>query len=301
MYNEFVSTKRIIADIPFDNAEILSYRGIRSGNIILILHAEFNNLSFPFDSITYSHPDIMAVDREAGAGKTRSVGTEHPDEITLPDGSDTAKQGGTIFISEEPSKNFRFPPNKIEKIVSSVTKRKASSNVYVKKEALEYTMQGKTGTGRRISVDLLPEDTIEPVDRDEDFVEFCNAIGRIPYISKVASLDIEYGFFSGNTSFATMHGRGQRKYALAAIIFSSGDSLSIVEACNTDGWSLSTMRIRSSGDTQAFAMQMIDKLNTSEGHWDKDWYSHLAGATYLPLKHYNHRSADRWAELLVGQ
>ncbi len=298
IFDEFIShAKKIKTGIPFKGNEKLSYYGIQNRRNVLILNAEFNNLPYPFQDISYTHPAFTETEDITNTGEQKFVEAKQPEVITLSDDATNTEAGG-VLIEGEPSKHFVSPP-KITRRHSSSSKDGTSGSTYIRNEVNTHSTGETTETGKSSPVDRYTENKVEPVASDKDFIDFCIAVGHIQCNEDVVRVDIEYGSFSGETAFSYMPDGTRRRYALATIVFSCGAFLSIIEACNTDGWPLSTLRIRRSRYTKALAQQMISKLAEAGGHWDKKWFTESTDAQYLPLKHFSNRSAKHWANLLV--
>lgn len=72
----------------------------------------------------------------------------------------------------------------------------------------------------------------------------------------------------------------------------------IIELCNNDGYSISTLFTKCTGNKEELANKIIDKLMDSNGSWSQE---NFPKGQYITLDHHKYRTAERWAELMYNK
>lgn len=298
VYSNLVVTKHIEVQMPSLLGAVIKYKGLSYRNQTLILNIQLRNLRFPFESYSYSHPYRTETSGPATSERVKYLGPNGSDNLPLDSRAITTKKNGTLLIfDDEVSKHFINPPKLIKTPQLSHEGFKAKK-IYIEKQMPIFSMQDNTGDGRALPVDLLSPNNVQPVASDSDFIEFCSALNQIKKTSGVMSLDVLYISIPGDSKFSIMVDGRRRRLAVAKALLSHGQTLSIIEACNMDGWELSTLTILSNEDGKMIVNQILEKLIVANGHWSKSWFIDSSAVRFKPIKHYD-RDPIHWAELML--
>lgn len=151
--------------------------------------------------------------------------------------------------------------------------------------------------GKRLFVSMETQPV--EIDSHPDFASFCKAIkllGNAPYITitGVAFADLPLG---KPFSLIKLPPRCRRKYACVSLRKGAEEWL-IIELCNKDGYSISTLFTKCTNNKEELVNRIIDKLMISNGSWSQEYFPQRK---YKTLDHYKYRSAERWATLMYNK
>jgi hypothetical protein len=144
-----------------------------------------------------------------------------------------------------------------------------------------------------------PESTETGSGIDPCFVDFKAALEQLKTREDVELKDVFSNLLPGRKGISRLRGsESQRPYICAELVV-SGKRWIILELCLTDGYSLSTLFIRSDSDKNELAKQMLGKLLDAHGHWSKRCFT--TGEIHCMLDHRERRSPERWAQLMYDK
>lgn len=154
-----------------------------------------------------------------------------------------------------------------------------------------------SGAGQKpfISIEL---DDIQ-IDIDPDFSLFCRAIDLLGKYDGIAIGDVAFSELPQGKRISLLNVDPSRARKFACVSLQNGDdNWLIIELCNKDGYSISTLFTRCVGNKEELVNTIIDKLMLCNGSWSQ---KRFPKQEYKTLGHHEFRTAERWAELMYNK
>lgn len=296
-YVSYVKDCKICTSIPQIREMKLSYCGITHGGCTLITKLQQIQMPLPFDEVLYG-PEILRASGKESSAKGHIPKKDLPDDVEVGEADATAKAGraATLPVGLD---SFEF----LDEI--HVCRKKGGSTSETRAHSIKAGEEKKPfSTGEQVGVgDLTPVNidasTEVHIPSDPDFSLFCEALEQLAKYHTVKLIDVAYDLVPSGKGVSYLEGgMSPRRYACAELGVAKKRWI-IIELCLKDGYSLSTLFIRTDKDKKALAKQMLGKLLNANGHWSKDCFGE--GITHRVLDHRVGREAERWAELMYSK
>ena len=297
IYTQYASNQKFHIEIPAIPDLKLFCHGKKAGQTVLITHIESLSLPFPFDSIKYGPERPSTAERSHKNSNSIIPTPERPDVIAIGPAESYA-QRGTVLRKPGSSSGFIFQNNiEISRKKGENSNKKATRQIKGEINQGPFSSNDQVGYGDLPSVNFDMSDMAQSFDfaHDEDFSEFCKAIKYLSRVCAVTTVTFDELPDTGKSFSYMRNSIKRRKYACAEVIVNNNHWL-IFELCLSDGYSLSTLFIKSDKKKEELVKQLLYKLSSSNGHWTKECFS--PEITYRILDHYEGRSAQHWADLM---
>ena len=294
-YNRYVFSGLIMTELP-KHADIkLSYIEDKYGRKRFVHAVELLNICPLIQKVDYG-PETLV---NSGNGpEKKGIANRHiPSEESELDLTGTLAKK-TPFTTEVDSANSAFLA-RIE-ATRKTTKRCAAPKMRVieQEDAEEtFSVGDVSNAGKKASISMEMREV--QVDTDSDFTSFCKAtesLGKYPDIS-IVSVTYDNLPTGKRVSYLHVSPRCPRKYA-CVLLQKRNDIWLMIELCNKDGYSISTLFTKCSGDKEELANRIIGKLMDSNGSWSQEYFPKHQ---YKTLDHHKGRTAERWAELMYNK
>jgi hypothetical protein len=296
--NTFVETL-----FPLCNDEKITYYGLSSGKTNLVLHFEVNNPSYPYKKITVNHPLLSYGLNKSGNHKHVHVNQDDDDNSLIINASDRASSGQPQKVS-----------NPIQEVINfldlpEVEKRSENLREVVKAQVLrdlnlpapQYTTQdsGEGLPARPIEIDTNSTLAVQPLLAPDGLEFFYEAIDILRSTSQFGEITVDNYPLPAQKVFASATSCQERTYSVARIKLNDIKSIYVIEVSHANSWSLSTLVFSGRGNPDEMRDKIIACLLQNSGHWNKEQLSKLEHLKFRTIKHFESRSAMRFAELIL--
>lgn len=131
---------------------------------------------------------------------------------------------------------------------------------------------------------------------DPDFTSFCKAIRILGNYADITIIDVTFENLPQSKRISTLNMTPTRSRKYVSVLLQKGDKTwVIIELCNKDGYSISTLFTKCLGTKEELVNSIIDKLLISNGSWSRKYFPKNE---YKTLDHHESRSPERWADLM---
>lgn len=169
----------------------------------------------------------------------------------------------------------------------------------IEQEAAEETFSvgDISNAGKTAAINL--EMTDIQIDSDPDFTSFCGAIDVLSQYPGISIKGISFEDLPQGKRVSVLNIPPKRRRKYACVLLQKGaDIWVIIELCNKDGYSISTLFARCMENKEELVKRILDKLMISNGSWVQ---KHFPKQVFRTLDHHESRSAARWALLMYNK
>ena len=271
------------------SGEELEHRRLR-----FVKAAELVDIPVPYSRIEYGPEKLRHTGKGTDPKDVMTRRDEDDDMLVDPSGTAAKRAGATSLENSAGVPLF----DGVKTIRKTRTDDEASSVKAIKTEFSEgiYSPGDILGWGELPFVNI-EHTCMEKLELDPDFEQFCEALNVLMKRHDIQLLDLFYDRLppGKRVSYLNLSGHRPRRYACAVV--QKGTSVwLILELCVKDGYSISTLFIRSNGHEKKLVNLTIDKLMESNGSWSQNYFSDTT--KYRTLDHRKERTTKRWAELM---
>lgn len=290
----YVKNSKICTSIPKIHGMGLTYCGIEQDGYTLITKIQQIQMPMPFDEVSYGPEALRASDGESKI-KGHIPQKEFPDDVEIGDAEATAKLGQGVTLQAGEDRFVFLDEIHVFRKKGDVSSDSKPCCIKAGVENNSYSTNEQVGCGELPFANMDASKKVN-IQSDPDFSLFCEALERLAQFNAVNLLDVDYGIVPWGKDVSYLEGgAAPRRYACAELLVAKKRWI-IIELCLKDGYSLSTLFIRTDADKKELAKQMLGKLVDANGHWCKECFNR--GITYRKLDHHKDRTARRWAELM---
>lgn len=204
----------------------------------------------------------------------------------------------TTFTTDVDSANSAFLA-RIKATRKTAKNHNAPHPRVIEKEDAEesFSVGDISGAGKKPFVSMEMREV--QVDTDPDFTSFCKAIELLGKYPDISIADISFADLPSGKRVSRLNipPRRLRKYA-SVLLQKGGDAWLIIELCNKDGYSISTLFAKCTDNKEELANRIIGKLMSSNGSWSQEYFPKHQFKT---LDHHKYRTLERWAELMYNK
>lgn len=296
--NTFVETL-----FPLCNDEKITYFGLSSGKTTLVLHFKVDNPSYPYERITVNHPLLIFNINKTGDHKHVHTNQDEDDSPIISI-SDRSSSGSPQVVS-----------NAIQEVISfthlpDVEKRRKNLQEVVKAQVIhdlnlpapQFTTQdsGEGPNARPIEIDTGSAIDVQHRIAPDGLELFYDAIDIIRSSAQLWEVDINNYPIPAHKAFSTVSRNQERTYSIAQIKTDDLKNIYVIEVSHSNSWNLSTLVLSCADDPEEIRDKLIGSLLQNSGHWNKEQLSKLKLLLCKTIKHFEFRSAMRFAELILS-
>lgn len=271
------------------SGEELEHRKLR-----FVKSAELVDIPTPYSRIEYG-PERLRHTGKGADPKGVMTRRDEDDDMLVDLSGTAAKRAGATSLE----KSAGVPLfDGVKTIRKTKTDDEASSMKAIKTEFSEgiYSPGDILGRGELPFVNI-EHTCMERIDEDPDFHLFCETLNVLMKRHDIHVLDLFYDRLPPGKRVSYLNLSGHRPRCYACAVVKKGTSVwLILELCVKDGYSISTLFVRSNGYEKKLVNQTIEKLMESNGSWSQTHFSNTT--RYRTLDHRKERTTKRWAELM---
>lgn len=294
-HNQYVSRGLITTKLPKHAKIKLFYTEDNFGKKRFVYAVELLNI-WPLIHEVYYGPETL-VDSGKSSEKGGVANRHVPsDDSELDLTGALAKK--TPFTTEVDSANSAFLA-RIKATRKTSKKHTTSHTKVIEQEDAEesFSVGDISGAGKKPFVSMEMREV--QIDTDPDFTSFCKAIEMLEKCPDVSITDILFADLPSGKRVSRLNISPRRIRKYACVTLQKRDvTWLIIELCNKDGYSISTLFAKCTGNKEELVNKIIDKLMNSNGSWGQEYFPKHQFKT---LDHYKYRSTERWAELMYNK
>lgn len=302
VYSQFRPGEKIQANFPKLQGITMHGYGMRyKNNTVLLLNIRFNNVSFPFEEVSFEHPDYREGIQVSSLNKNRYILDPNSSNEDIPlSGEALTSKNQRAQIVEGPNTAKQFRNSMKIKRKKAEGEKHNSKKIFIEKKQEElFSTQVRTNGGKAQPIEIQPQAVGENIKPEEGFEDFCKVMQRIQQFSNVTDFKIGFEDLPRNLSILDMPTGKKRKYAVVSFMF-NGKEIGILEICNVE-FSIATM-IFFAKDIKKAVLIAMDILRNSNGHWCKELIKKAEKESgdikFSTLKHFKNRTVEKWVELV---
>ena len=264
-YTQFAATETIKTQLPKLAGLKLRCSGVETNKTRFVVAAELISIPYPYDRIMYGPEKLRRTGKGAepkGVMKSR----DSAEDIDVDLSGTSAKRAGATNL-EQTSEISLFARVKASR-KTRTDDMAPSAKVIKVNEPNEIYSPGDIIGGGKLSFVNFERQYLEEVPADADFELFCEALNQLILNRDVRLLGVEYDQLPAGKWVSVLNLQGHRPRRYVCAVLEKGNTVWIaLEICNKDGYSGSTLFIRSNGREKELVNQTIDKFMKNNGSW----------------------------------
>ena len=292
-YSQYVSTGLIISTLPPTAIIELFFIGNKSTNKRFVSSIKIKSEYPPFKKVNYG-PEKTIHSRKST--ETDGIIDSHlPTDDSIIDLSGELAKPSRITTESSSTGGAYMDGLEVKRLT---VKDDTPSKIKVIEQSDSentFSVGDISGAGKKPFINI--EMKANQFDADPNFTQFCEAIDLLGKISSVSILDLSYAELPDGKWFSRLQvckPKPRRKFACVTLQ-KNKDTWLIIELCNIDRYSISTLFVKCTKSKDELVNEIIDKLMICNGSWSQDYFP---SGTFKTLDHHKGRSSERWAELM---
>lgn len=294
-YTDYVASGQIRTNLPPSVKVQLFYSAEKGTNNRFIHKINFSNMTTLFRNVLYGPPKIERSKKRTR--KKQTIKKSVPSEKSELDASGTLAKKTGLTLSETSLGESFLDQMKAKRRTIKETSPANATVMEQEDIGSSFSIGDVSGAGQKPFISIELDNTL--FDADPDFTLFCRAIELLGKFEAITIGDLSFSELpqGKRISLLNMEPIRARKFACVSVQNGDDDWL-IIELCNKDGYSISTLFTKCVGNKEELVNSIIDKLLLCNGSWSR---KRFPKQEYKTLDHHESRTAERWAELMFNK